>query len=96
MFDAVAEHPPASETKEVRELNTLKTQTDAAFLRAYRCESFGLTCYALFFAFLIMYLVSIVILGIGAGNTTQLPSNAYNSIQNVMKDADNVLDNTMS
>lgn len=65
-------------------------------MKAYRCESFGLTCYAFFFGLLVTYLASIIILGIGAGNTTQLPSNAYSSIQTVMKEANSVFSNTFS
>lgn len=65
MFDTIAECPNVNcNSKEVKELNKMKKKSDALYAKAFKCDNFGLFFYALFFGFLILYLVSIILLGI--------------------------------
>lgn len=91
MFDVVASQPPSGKESDVQELNKLKQKSDKLFLKAFGCQCFGLTFYVLFFVCLAFYLVSIVLLGLAANNTTRLPQGVYGSIQSVASNVDGVL-----
>lgn len=91
MFDAVAENAPAQETREIKRLNALKRTADARFVKAFRCETFGFFCYVAFFCLLLLYFVSIVLLGVGAADTTGMPARMFGAVQEIAVDADDAL-----
>lgn len=96
MFDTIAESPNINfSSKEVKKLNEMKKKSDKLYAKAFKCYNFGLVFYILFFCFLVLYLVSIILIGIGVSKTAEFPVEVYYTAQDICLDVNNVADATL-
>lgn len=71
--------------EDVDELNELHKKSDELYNKAFTCECWSVTFYGLFFAMLLIYIISVIFLWVGAAKLGNLPKFAFNGVQKVSK-----------